>query len=128
MLDLLVFFQCLVFLFFEGFELSRLLIQRCTRKREKGNLFDQHSFSSDESEFCPMNGFSARRNGAFQDENEFYPMKGLYNIETLHQFFFMPLADRDLISLHIDRIASYIINFINIDDIRTVDFKEGKSA
>jgi hypothetical protein len=41
----------------------RLLIQRCKRWVEMGNLFDQGRDLPDESEDCPTNGYGRMRAG-----------------------------------------------------------------
>jgi len=49
----------------------------------------------------------------------------LQDVETGGEVFFVAFSDGNLIAKDIDSITSYVVDFINVHDIRTVHFEEG---
>jgi hypothetical protein len=102
-------------IWFFGFGHCRLLIQRCTRVRGKGNFFDKGVVSPDEGRKCPTNELNPAGCG---------PGIWSKDVQTGLQVFLVAFPDRDLISQNIDGISADIVDFTEIDDIGAMDFEE----
>ena len=73
---------------------------------------------------CPTNEKNTRRTSC-QVGN--FGEVFLQDVQTDGEVLFVPFSDGYLIAKYIDSISSYIVNFINVNDIGAMDFQKGLS-